>query len=384
MGYVVEREGRWYAVAYEGLDPLTGADRRRWHRAPDRAAAQLLVAELASRPRRGPLGLTLARYLRTRWLPARQARLKPTTHFRYRAMVESYILPHLGRVPLGQLNARHLERLYASLLDHGAVDGGALAAKTVLNVHQILRKALGDAMRAGLIVRNVALSVDPPRGSAASEQRCWDEAQLRWFLARARDYRLYPALWLAAATGMRRGEVIALRWSDVDLADRRLAVRRSASCAGYAVHVTTNKTPTSRRSIDLDDQTVSVLEEWQARQRAKLGRTPETVFTTTAGRPVHPQVLSQCFESVIAAAGLDRIRFHDLRHTHASLLLKARVPLKVVSERLGHSSPAFTMVVYQHVLPGMQRDAADLFGRLVRPTRPTPTGTNLTTAVSAP
>lgn len=366
MGYVVEREGRWYAVGYQGLHPITGKDRRRWHRVVDEASAHALADALPNRPRRSPAhGVTIARYMRTQWLPAKRPSLKPTTHFRYERMVETYLLPHLGRVPLRSLTARDLEQLYARLLLTGRAAGGPLAPKTVLNVHQILRKALSDAVRRGLVTKNVALMVDPPRVTASPEQRCWNEAQLRSFLASAREHRLFPALRLAAMTGMRRGEVLGLRWTDLDLEGGRLSVRRSATCAGYRVHVTTNKTATSRRAIDLDAETVAVLADWRTIQATELGRESLPVFTTARGELVHPHLLSQTFGRLARQARLPRIRLHDLRHTHATLLLKAGVPLKVVSERLGHSTPAFTMCVYQHVLPGMQRDAADLFARLM-------------------
>jgi len=317
MGYVVERDGRWYVVGYEGLHPTTGADRRRWHRASDEQSARAVAAALPGRPRRDTgFGLTLARFVRTRWLPAKQPTLKPSTFYRYQAMSEAYLLPHLGRVPLRALTSVQLERLYAHLLSVGAKDGGPLAPKTVLNVHQIVRKALADAERKGLVVRNVALAVDPPRVTASPEQRCWDEAQLRRFLREAKAHRLFPALRLAAMTGMRRGEVLGLRWSDVDLDGARLAVRRTASCAGYTVHITTNKTATSRRAVDLEADTVQTLRTWRARQTAELGEPSEVVFTTKRGALVHPHVLSQSFERVSRAAELPRIRFHDLRVRH--------------------------------------------------------------------
>jgi integrase len=137
--------------------------------------------------------------------------------------------------------------------------------------------------------------------TASPEQRCWDEGQLRRFLRHASDHRLFPALRLTAMTGMRRGEVVGLRWSDIDLDAARLAVRRTASCAGYTVHVTTNKTATSRHTDE-------------------LGAPAELMFTNRRGVMVHPHVLSQSFERVARDAGLPRIRFHDLRHTHATLL----------------------------------------------------------------
>lgn len=369
MGYVVHRRDRWYAVSYEGADPLTGGDRRRWHPAPDESSAHELAATLPSaRARRDTShGMTLARFLRTRWLPAREPRLRPTTFHRYEQMTERYVLPRLGRVPLRRLTITHLETLYAELRNRGRHDGGPLAPKTVLNVHQILRTALSDAERHGLLDRNVARIMDPPCHGIAPEQRCWNEQQLHAFLDVAMGHRLGPALRLTAMTGMRRGEVVGLHWSDVDLARAQLSVRRSVACTGYQLHTTPTKTRTSRRVIDLDAKTVVVLTEWQATQRRELGERGGTllVFTRATGQLLHPHVLSQTFGRLQVKAGLPPIRLHDLRHTHATLLLKTGVPLKVVSERLGHSTPAFTMAVYQHVLPGMQRDAADTFARLI-------------------
>jgi integrase len=304
MGYVVERQGRWYAVGYEGLHPTTGADRRRWHRASDELAARLLAAGLPNLPHRERSnGLTLARFVRTQWLPARRPALKPSTLHRYERMSETYLLPHLGRVPLRSLSSRDLERLYARLLVAGGSNGKPLAPKTVLNVHQIVRKALGDALRKGLVSRNVALAVDPPRVTASPEQRCWDESHLRRFRPEAQQHRLFPALRLAAMTGMRRGEVLGLRWPDIDLDAGRLAVRRTASCAGYTVHVTTNKTATSRRAVDLDAETVTVLHAWRGAQAAKSEVSSEVVFTNRRGELVHPHVLSQSFERVARDAG---------------------------------------------------------------------------------
>lgn len=271
MGYVTNRDGRWYAVSYEGLDPLTGRDRRRWHRTSDEAAARALADALPSARPPSTRGITVSRYLCTRWLPTRQDRLRPTTAFRYEQMIDRYVLPHIGRVPLRSLTIRHLEDLYAHLRRTGGHDGGPLAPKTVLNVHQILRTALRDAERAGLVHRNVARLMDPPCHGAAPEQRCWNEHQLRQFLQVAMTHRLGPAIWLAAMTGMRRGEVLGLRWSDIDLDTATLSIRRSVSCTGYQVHTTPTKTRTSRRAIDLDQRTVEVLRDWRHHQLDELG-----------------------------------------------------------------------------------------------------------------
>jgi len=306
MGYVTNRDGRWYAVSYEGLDPLTGRDRRRWHRAIDEAEARAIADTLPSALPPSTRGVTVSRYLCARWLPTRQDRLRPTTAFRYEQMIDRYVLPHIGRVPLRSLTVAHLEGIYARLRRSGRHDGGSLAPKTVGNVHQILRTALGDAERAGLVQRNVARLMDPPCHGAAPEQRCWNEQQLRQFLDIATTHRLSPAIWLAAMTGMRRGEVLGLRWSDIDLDAATLSIRRSVSCTGYEVHTTPTKTRTSRRAVDLDPRTVHVLREWRHRQLEELGTatTDATVFTRPDGRPVHPHSLSQTVSRLQLASGV--------------------------------------------------------------------------------
>ncbi len=373
MSYVVHNKGRWYAVTYEGTDAVTGRDRRRWLLADDEVSARELCDSLPAMPAGTTAddsrsGVTVGRYLVTRWLPAKEPTLRATTFFRYRRSIEVYVLPRIGRVPLRRLTTTHLERLYSELLGSGRVDGSGLAPKTVLNVHQILRKALTDAMRKGLVARNVAFAVDPPRPQTGAAQRAWTASQLKAFLDAAAGHRHFAAIWLAANAGMRRGELIGLRWGDVDFEAATLSVHRSISCAGYRLCESDGKTRNSRRVIDLDPTTIQVLDAWyhQRRRESTTDLTPQDpVFASANGRPVHPHLLSQAFDRLIARADVPRIRLHDLRHTHATLMLKAGVPIKVVSERLGHSTPAFPMTTYQHVLPGMQRDAAALFGRLL-------------------
>jgi integrase len=370
MGYVTYRHSRWYAIGYQGIDPITGNDRRQWHRAESEQQARDLAATLPSATTTtAQRGITLARYMHTRWLPERTHRLRPTTSFRYTKMADRYLLPTLGRVPLRHLTVNHLQRLYQDLLTSGRVDGRPLAPKTVLNVHQIVRAALGDAERAGLVGRNVARLMKPPCHGNAPEQQCWNENELHTFLAGVDGHRLGMALRLIAMTGMRRSEALGLRWRDLDFTAGSLSIRRSVTCTGYQIHITPTKTATSRRAIDLDVETIGRLTQWRDEQRAAnptSARADHHLFTRPNGTIVHPHLLSQHFERTVARTELPRIRLHDLRHTHATLMLKNGVPLKVVSERLGHSSPAFTMAVYQHVLPGMQRDAANTFAQLIR------------------
>ena len=198
--------------------------------------------------------------------------------------------------------------------------------------------------------------------------RAWSAEELATFLPAARPQRLYPALHLTAYTGMRRGEVAGIKWSDLDRANQRLSISRTIqSIAGQPVEFPV-KTRTSRRCIDLDDATMDVLARWRRhlRREGLAHGADDWMFLNTAGRFINPESLSQLFDRLQRTMpDLTRIRFHDLRHTHASLLIMDGVPVKVVSERLGHANVAFTIHTYQHLLPGMSAAAAQQFAALL-------------------
>jgi len=261
-GYVARRRGWFYAVIYEGLDPVTGRERRRWHPAgTDRAAAEQLVARLAAEEQ-GRVDavrtLTFGAYLTGQWLPAKKLQL--ASYRGYERNVQRHILPALGRIALRRLRHSHIEALYDKLLTP-SLDRPALAPKTVYEIHLVIRGCLTDAVRKGLLTRNVALLARSPRlkAIAKTEAQSWTDAQLRQFLRTAADHRLFPLLWVSAITGMRRNEVLGLKWDDIDFTKRRLGLNRGLVAIGYDVHQTRGKTRTSRRSIDLDDTTLDVL-----------------------------------------------------------------------------------------------------------------------------
>jgi integrase len=238
----------------------------------------------------------------------------------------------------------------------------------------VLRKALGDALRWKLVVRNVAADADPPKLRAAGrvELRTWSAPELRAFLKHVAHDRLYAAWLLAANTGMRRGEVLGLRWDDVDLDRARLSVRQTLLSVDYKLEFSTPKTPRGRRSIALDSGTVAALRGHRRLQtEEKLAIGPGAyadqglVFAGEDGAPIHPVLFSQMFDRHVRDATLPTIRLHDLRHTHATIALQAGVHPKVVSERLGHATVAFTLDTYSHAIPAMQEDAAETIARLV-------------------
>jgi integrase len=299
-------------------------------------------------------------------------RVKPTTLHSYRRNLEIHVLPTLGNRLLQQLTPTMLNTLYAALACNDQSERGGLSAKTISYIHTIIHTALADAVDADLVARNVADRAKPPRPDrrATPGIQSWDADELRAFLEHVDGSRI-DAIWrLAAMTGMRRGEVLGLRWSDVDLESSRLSVRQALVTVGYDVITSTPKSHNAR-VIDLDAETVRKLRQHRRQQddeRAEWGadyQDQDLVVAKENGEPLHPHTFSQSFERIVQRRGLRAIRLHDLRHTHASLALKAGVPVKVVSERLGHESPAFTLKQYAHVLPGMQAEAARSVAALV-------------------
>jgi integrase len=253
-----------------------------------------------------------------------------------------------------------------------------LSPKTVYEVHLIIRGALEQAVRRGLVSRNVALTAAAPKLAAIPkvEQKAWTPDQLAAFLRTAAGHRLFPALWLSANTGLRRSELLGLKWSDLDVAKKRLSINRGLVAVGYELHESRGKTDNSRRCINLDDTTLAVLAGWRAMQAAEHAAVgidnADWMFTTADGEPIHPHTLSQTFDRIVRRAPVPVIRLHDLRHTHGSILIANGVHSKVVSERLGHAWFTFTVETYQHVLPGMGEDAARVIEALLAPDRQNP------------
>ena len=321
-----------------------------------------------------PNRLTLADYLLNEWLPLAQTELRYSTFDSYRRNIDLHVVPRIGGNGLQKIRPLDLTKFYAELLRNGRRDGnGGLAPKTVHNIHQMIRKALEDAVELGYVVRNVAAAAKVPKPTASKrrEMQYWTADELRLFLETNNDSYHWPAWYAAATTGMRRGEIVGLRWRDVDLDKRRLAVRHTIISVAYEMLSSDAKTDRSERVIDLDPRTVDVLrhhrqEQTFRQQEIGIGyQDNDLVFPKPDGRPVHPDIFSNAFERRVARTDVPRIRLHDLRHTHATLLLRANVQPKVVSERLGHATVAFTMHVYAHVIPGMQAEAATAFGDLV-------------------
>ncbi len=358
---------RVWDVVYELPRGLDGRRRKKWIRGlPSKRAAHVrLTDDLDGGGFVEPTNQTVREYMRE-WLRGHRTAVRPSTWTSYTHNLENHVFPRLGRVPLTRLTGTALTGLYADLLEGGRMQGkGGLSPRTVRYVHSIVRKALADAFRQGLIQRNVADQARPPssRVTKSSKMRTWTADELRRFLEAAREDSWYPAWLLAATTGMRRGEVLALRWRDVDLTAGSILVRRSILAVGYRIVHSTTKTGRTW-SVALDPGTAKVLREHRKRQlehRVAMGAGYEDgdlVFAEEDGSLLHPDRFTRRFARIMKAANLPPIRLHDLRHTHATLALAAGVHPKIVSERLGHSTVSLTFDVYSHAIPALESEAA--------------------------
>ncbi len=320
--------------------------------------------------------MRLDEFLRKEWLPAIEPTVRSTTYLGYVGHVENHLIPSLGRTPLQQLTGAHINAFYARLLSDGRKGRDqTYAPATVRRIHATLHRALRDAVRWSRIGRNPADAADPPRAAtcADAEINLWSMNELHRFLDSVRETHNYP-LWLTLiTTGIRRGEAMGLRWQDVDLRARTLAVRQTRVLHGYQPLLSSPKTKKGKRMVALDPATVACLQGLLAQQEREERRVPvseeeaDLVFRDEDGLPLHPDKATALFQKAIKKAGVPTIRLHDLRHTHASLALSAGVHPKVVSERLGHANIGITLDTYSHCVPALSRAAARKVASLVIP-----------------
>ena len=302
-----------------------------------------------------PTKLTIAQFLEEWLRDYVKLNCSARTRVSYEMIVRRHIISELGSIPLSQLEPRHLQTFYSQQKAYGRADGkGQLSPRTARYCHSLLSEALGYAVKMGLVSRNVAEATQAPRFDSKVMPTLAPEDVPR-FLEAAQETPYYTLFYLLLHTGLRRGEALALRWKSIDLGLASLGVSAYLSVVETAYKLNGTyvikepKTPHSRRRIALSPSLGLVLRQHRAEQQAQcavLGK-PLTddnfVFTHPDGTPLDPSTVSHAFGKVIRKAGLPTIRLHDLRHTHATLMLKAGVHPKVVSKRLGHSSIRITL-----------------------------------------
>jgi integrase len=281
--------------------------------------------------------------------------LRPTTLQAHYSLINNHIVPELGNIRLSDLQPNQVQAFYAQKLDEG------LSKRTVQYLHAILHKALNQALRWGLVVRNVTDLVDVPSPERRSPH-VWTVAEVQTFLLAVSDHRWYPIYVIAIYCGLRKGEILGLSKSDVDLSRGVIRVRHQVTqVQGVGSVISEPKTEKAKRQVTISEFPIQVLRD----HLNSLKDNQSLLFATSSGKPLSSRNVVRHFKSVIESTGLPDIRFHDLRHTHATLLLSAGTHPKVVQERLGHSQISLTLSTYSHVMPGIQEKAADDFQRIM-------------------
>ena len=378
-GHIIKRyKGSYTIVLNMGVDPATGKRKQQWVSVKgNKREAEKRLAELLHQIDTGtfmkPGKTNLAEYLE-QWLKDYVwPNLAPRTAEGYESIVRRHLIPQLGNIILTQLKPSHLQSFYSESLSKGRCDGRGmtLSPQTVRHHHTALHKALETAVEWGLLSRNVADAVKPPHVEH-SDMQVWGENDVTQFLEAARSTPYYALFYTALFTGMRRSELLALRWRDIDFILGQIYVSRSLhQLKDRSFVFRSPKTAKGRRTVALPPSAVLVLNEHQNEQkleRVLLGMSltdDALVFSGIEGNPSRPNSITRAWTSLVSHAGLKAIRLHDARHTHASLMLKQGIHPKIVQERLGHATIAVTLDTYSHVTPGLQEAAAERFDEFI-------------------
>lgn len=353
-----------------GTDPITGKRLTRYHsfKGTKREAEAELV-RLKSAADRGEYidaaKTTVSQFL-DRWeRDWATINVSPKTVERYNELLRLHVRPHLGAVRIQKLLPVNLAELYAKLLREGRGESG-LSARTVGHVHRVLHKALRVATEWAVIGRNPSDVAKPPKVEVADVETL-SEQQVRMLLPSLRDQPIYRFTMLALATGMRRGELLALRWRDVDLDSAILRVEQSLEQTKAGLRFKPPKTKHGKRVIALPGSVLSELrDQWKEQQenrlRLGLGKAPDDalVFPNWDGSPRSPNAVTKQWAATIARLRLPRVSLHALRHTHASQLIESGMDVLTISRRLGHGSPTITLSVYGHMFGNTDKRAAEI------------------------
>ena len=370
--------GKSWSYVLRVPDPTTGKTKPKWVGGFDTQQSALLArdeARVALRKRNyvAPTKVTLSDFL-DQWIETHALRVKPTTLSSYRELINNYLKPRLGSLPVQSIKASDIERFYSELISTPGKSGNNLNPATAVRTIAILKKALSYAEKVeGLISFNPANRVSLPTVKP-NRPTPWTFAELNTFLEHAKDHRLYFFFRLSAYTGARRGELLALRWSDFD--GKAITISKSRTLAGKSV-VEQNSTKGGKggqRRVALDPETAEL---FKAHRRKQLDEAEKLirvgawvnsgyVFTQENGLPLDTGTPTKLFAKILKKAGLRPTRLHDLRHLHATELLRLGEPLHVVSDRLGHRDPMVTATVYAHVSNEQGETASNTFANASR------------------
>lgn len=375
--YWDEKKKLWVAQATVGINPKTGKPKRKTFYGKTRKEVANELTKTLNKVQSGtyvePTLLMVEQWLND-WLEGRKPHIEESSWVSYEVMVRCHINPTLGKVKLKDLRTRDIQKLINEKLETG------ISPRSVKYIHTTLSMALKQAVRERLITYNPVEAVELPK-QRKKEMETFSQAEVQTFLQTAwRESRHYAAFHLELLTGLRRGELLALKWEDIDFKKRTLRVREQLVRAKEGLIFKGLKTAKSRRTIPLRGDILEVLKahrDRQAREKEKLEQTlgveafnevyreQDLLFCTELGKPLDPDNFTRHFKALLKKAGLKEIRFHDLRHTFATLSLEAGVNAKTLQEMLGHATFSMTMDIYSHVSQGMKKEAAEIVGGML-------------------
>ena len=373
-GGIIKRGSKWYYVVRE-RDPQTGKTKPRWVIGGEtRKAAERARDAARNAVHRGtyviPQDVKVAKLLDD-WIEAHSVELKPSTTASYRSKIDLYLKPAIGHERAQALSPGRLSVVFRDMAKQGGKDGKPVSPRTVEFARAVLRRAMNDAVVDRLIEVNPVIGSKSPKKDGKPQHTTWTGEQAQVFLEATTGTRLAPLWQMALATGMRRGELMALTWQHVDLDAGVVSVEQSTAQLGNELVTTTPKNH-ERRKIQLDARTAASLRTWrkaQAAERLAWGPayvdTESIVFTREDGSRLSPKAVSKAFLRAQVGLGLPRISLHSTRHSHATILLRDGVPVHIVAKRLGHKDPSVTLNVYADVIPDDDTSAVEVFSRAV-------------------
>ena len=363
------KDGRWEGRYTVGRDPVSGKQVFKNVLGKTQAEVKEKMKLAIEKSKKVDFCQT-GKYTVTQWMNewfenVCKLKVRPSSHQTYRGYIDNHITPYIGKLPIEKLSTMELQKLYRKLMTKGRVERiesekqpKGLSAKTVRNIHQVISSAMDFAVAQKIIPENPCKAVALPKVEHREMQTIPAE-QLRAFLVEAKASGVYEMYYTELATGLRRGELLGLKWSDIDLDTGVIRIKRQIARVNGQIVEAPLKTKNAYRTVAISQQTVEVLEQ----QKTKTN--DEYVFPSPNGGPISPDSVNNMLKRVLARAGISRVRFHDLRHTFATVALQNGVDIKTVSGMLGHFSAGFTLDTYAHVTTAAQKEAAQTMGNVL-------------------
>ena len=363
------KDGRWEGRYTAGRDPVTG--KQIFKNVLGKTQAEVKEKLHKALAQAGKIDFAkTGKYTVTMWMNewfenVAKIKVRPSSHQTYLGYIDHHIAPNIGNIPLEKLTTMDLQKLYRKLLNKGRVDRveakqqpKGLSAKTVRNINQVISSAMDFAVAQKIIPENPCKAVALPKVEHKEMQTIPAE-QLQAFLQEAKATGVYEMYYIELATGLRRGELLGLKWTDIDWQNGIIKVRRQVARVNGQIVEAPLKTKNSYRTVTISQQAIEVLKQ----QKEKTN--DEYVFPSPNGGPISPDSVNNMLKRVLARAGIPKVRFHDLRHTFATIALQNGVDIKTVSGMLGHFSAGFTLDTYAHVTTAAQKEAADTMGNVL-------------------